>query len=139
MSDLTSSEKRKLERLFSMGGGYVLDFSNRTFSEFIEESVRRDIYDARYDYGSGSKAVPTNARLVFGGRRRGGRLLRWNGPACGAAARRTALRLKPQASSLKPQASNMRSAYGAQGLAVEEQPKPRRENFSSPRSFHNGR
>ena len=115
-----------------MGGGYVLDFSNRTFSEFIEESVRRDIYDARYDYGSGSKAVPTNARLIFGGRRRGGRLLRWNGPACGAAARRTALRLKPQA-------SNMRSAYGAQGLAVEEQPKPRRENFSSPRSFHNGR
>ena len=102
MSDLTSSEKRKLERLFSMGGGYVLDFSNRTFSEFIEESVRRDIYDARYDYGSGSKAVPTNARLIFGGRRRGGRLLRWNGPACGAAARRTALRLKPQASSLKP-------------------------------------
>jgi Abortive infection C-terminus len=56
MSDLTSSEKRKLERLFGMGGGYVLDFSNRTFSEFVEESARRDIYDARYDYGSGSKA-----------------------------------------------------------------------------------
>ena len=98
MSDLTSSEKRKLEQLFSMGGGYVLDFSNRTFSEFIEESVRRDIYDARYDYGSGSKAVPTNARLVFGGRRRGGRLLRWNGPACGAAHRapRSASSLKPR-------------------------------------------
>lgn len=56
MSDLTSSEKRKLERLFGMGGGYVLDFSNRSFSEFVEESTRRDIYDARYDYGSGSKA-----------------------------------------------------------------------------------
>jgi len=56
MSDLTSSEKRKLERLFGMGGGYVLEFSNRTFAEFVEESVRRDIYDARYDYGSGSKA-----------------------------------------------------------------------------------
>lgn len=56
MSDLTSMEKRKLERLFGMGGGYVLDFSNRTFSEFIEESVRRDIYDARYEHGSGSKA-----------------------------------------------------------------------------------
>jgi hypothetical protein len=56
MSDLTSSEKRKLERLFGMGSGYVLDFSNRTFSEFVEESTRRDIYDARYDYGSGSKA-----------------------------------------------------------------------------------
>jgi Abortive infection C-terminus len=56
MSDLTSSEKRKLERLFGMGSGYVLDFSNRTFSEFVEESTRRDIYDARYEYGSGSKA-----------------------------------------------------------------------------------
>ena len=118
MSDLTSSEKRKLERLFSMGGGYVLDFSNRTFSEFIEESVRRDIYDARYDYGSGSKAVPTNARLIFGGRRRGGRLLRWNGPACGAA------------HCAPPRASIMRSAYGTQGLAVEEQPHPGRKNFS---------
>lgn len=56
MSDLTSSEKRKLERLFGMGGGYVLNFSNRTFAEFVEESVRRDIYDVRYDHGSGSKA-----------------------------------------------------------------------------------
>ena len=117
MSDLTSSEKRKLERLFSMGGGYVLDFSNRTFSEFIEESVRRDIYDARYDYGSGSKAVPTNARLIFGGRRRGGRLLRWNGPACGAAARRTALRLKPQASSLEYEKCVRRSRSRCRGAA----------------------
>jgi len=56
MSDLTASEKRKLERLFGMGGGYVLDFSNRTFAEFVEDSVRRDIYDTRYKYGSGSKA-----------------------------------------------------------------------------------
>lgn len=56
MADLTSSDKRKLERLFGMGSGYVLDFSNRTFSEFVEESVHRDIYDARYDHGSGSKA-----------------------------------------------------------------------------------
>jgi hypothetical protein len=39
-----------------MGSGYVVDFSNRTFAEFVEDSVRRDIYDARYDYGSGSKA-----------------------------------------------------------------------------------
>ena len=56
MSDLTASEKRKLERRFGMGSGYVLTFSNRTFAEFIEESVRRDICDVRYDYGSGSKA-----------------------------------------------------------------------------------
>jgi len=29
-----------------MGGGYVLAFSNRTFSEFIMDSTGRDIYDA---------------------------------------------------------------------------------------------
>lgn len=29
-----------------MSGGYVLDFSNRTFAEFVEEHTERDIYDA---------------------------------------------------------------------------------------------
>jgi len=56
MSNLTGSEKRKLERLLGMGSGYVLNFSNRTFAEFIDENTGRDIYDALYDYGSGSKA-----------------------------------------------------------------------------------
>ena len=56
MADLTFSDKRKLERLFDMGGGYVLDFSNRTFAEFIDDTVNRDIYDNRYDYDTGSKA-----------------------------------------------------------------------------------
>lgn len=39
-----------------MGSGYVLDFSNRTFAEFILDSTGRDIYISKYDYGSGSKA-----------------------------------------------------------------------------------
>lgn len=39
MSDLTNIEKRNLERLFGMSSGYVLDFSNRTFEEFIFDSV----------------------------------------------------------------------------------------------------
>lgn len=56
MSDLTMMEKRKLERAFGMGSGYVLDFSNRTFEEFILESVGIEIYDEKYDYASGSKA-----------------------------------------------------------------------------------
>src|SRR5438034_7424821 len=56
MSDLTGPEKRALERVLAMGGGYILDFSNRTFSEFVMDSTGRDIYDARYDCGSGSKA-----------------------------------------------------------------------------------
>lgn len=56
MSDLTYSEKRKLEQLLGMETGYVLDFSNRTFAEFVFDSTGRHIYDARYNYGSGSKA-----------------------------------------------------------------------------------
>lgn len=56
MADLTSVEKRKLERLFRMSGGYVLDFSNKTFDEFVVESTGRSIYDEKYARGSGSKA-----------------------------------------------------------------------------------
>jgi hypothetical protein len=53
MSDLTNAEKRKFELLLGMGSGYVLDFSNRTFSEFVFDSTGRDIYDSHY---VGSKA-----------------------------------------------------------------------------------
>ena len=56
MSDLTNIEKRQFERLLQMGGGYVLDFSNGTFAEFVTDSVGRNIYDPRYAYASGSKA-----------------------------------------------------------------------------------
>jgi len=56
MSDLKSIEKMKLEKLFDMGSGYVLDFSNRTFQEFIIDNTGIDIYDDKYDYASGSKA-----------------------------------------------------------------------------------
>jgi len=56
MSGLSSIEKLQLEKLFEMGGGYVIDFSNRTFQEFILDNVGIDIYDNKYDYASGSKA-----------------------------------------------------------------------------------
>lgn len=56
MSNLTYVEKRKLEQLLGMNSGYVLDFSNRTFAEFVRDSTGRDIYDSTYDYASGSKA-----------------------------------------------------------------------------------
>jgi len=56
MSDLTSTERHKLEQLLGMGSGYVLNFSNRTFDDFFFESLRHSIYDPQYDYGSGSKA-----------------------------------------------------------------------------------
>jgi hypothetical protein len=56
MSDLSAIEKRKIERALGMGSGYVLNFSNTTFAEFFLDSFGIDIYDAKYDYGSGSKA-----------------------------------------------------------------------------------
>lgn len=56
MSDLSLIEKRKLEKLLEMGGGYVLDFSNNTLAEFVLESSGKDIYDEKYNYASGSKA-----------------------------------------------------------------------------------
>ncbi len=56
MSDLTNIEKRRLEQLLEMGSGYVLNFSNRTFDEFVRDATGRNIYESRYDYGSGSKA-----------------------------------------------------------------------------------
>jgi len=56
MSDLNFREKKRLEKMFEMGSGYVLDFSNRTFAEFVADSTGRDIYDDKYDLASGSKA-----------------------------------------------------------------------------------
>jgi len=56
MSNLIGIEKVKLEKLFGMDGGYVLDFTNRTFQEFVFEHTGLDIFAAKYDYGSGSKA-----------------------------------------------------------------------------------
>ncbi len=56
MSNLTTSEKIKLEKLFGMDSGYVLDFSHRTFNEFFWENGHINIFDEKYNYASGSKA-----------------------------------------------------------------------------------
>ncbi len=56
MSDLSAGEKRRLEKLFGMGSGYVLNFSDRTFSEFFEDIARLDIDQERYHEQGSSKA-----------------------------------------------------------------------------------
>lgn len=56
MSDLTNVEKLKLEKLFGMEGGYVLNFSNRTFYQFFLETIGVDIYDSKYSIYGDSKA-----------------------------------------------------------------------------------
>lgn len=56
MSDLNRREKLKLEKFFEMGGGYVLDFSNRTLSDFVFETLNLEFYSDNYaDFGD-SKA-----------------------------------------------------------------------------------
>ena len=56
MSNLTELEKKKLERILGMGSGYVLEFSNKTFEDFVAESTEKEIYDEKYNINSGSKA-----------------------------------------------------------------------------------
>lgn len=56
MSDLNSRERRKLEQLLNMGGGYVLLFNNREFAQFFSEFVHKDIDDPKYAVNGESKA-----------------------------------------------------------------------------------
>lgn len=56
MADLTYIEKATVEKFLGMGSGYVMDFSDRTFQEFIGESIGLNIDDEKYHYASNSKA-----------------------------------------------------------------------------------
>lgn len=54
MADLSGLEKMRLEKLFGMGSGYVLDFSDRTFQSFILDTTKIDVFSE--SYGQCSKA-----------------------------------------------------------------------------------
>ena len=56
MSDLNLTECRKLERIFCMGDGYVLNFSDRTFRAFFDEHTSVDIDADKYREQGNSKA-----------------------------------------------------------------------------------
>lgn len=61
MSSLNIREKRVLEEFLGMDSGYVLNFSNRTFGEFVLEAVDIEIHSDEYtDHGS-SKAKKLRA------------------------------------------------------------------------------
>lgn len=71
MAEFSTLEKQVLEKLFQMQGGYVLNFSDRTISEFFRDDVGVNIYSDRYNYASGSKAnrlrgfwIKANDKLV---------------------------------------------------------------------------
>lgn len=61
MSSLTFAERQALEEYFGMGSGYVLDFSDRTFSDFVGEAVELDIHSERFKTEGGSKAKKLRA------------------------------------------------------------------------------
>lgn len=56
MSNLTGKEKARLEKLFDMGAGYVLNFSDSTIATFFYDVVDINIHDEKYCGNGGSKA-----------------------------------------------------------------------------------
>lgn len=56
MVQLKRSEMRIIDDAFDMHGGYVLNFSDRTFAEFFEDEFNIEIYTEKYNFNGGSKA-----------------------------------------------------------------------------------
>ena len=56
MGNIGSIDMMFLNDVFGMGGGYVLNFSDRTFSEFFRQELQIDIDDPLYARNGGSKA-----------------------------------------------------------------------------------
>src|SRR5882762_266366 len=56
MASFRALEMTLIEDLFDMGGGYVLEFSNRTFAEFFADELGVDIYATEFEGGGTSKA-----------------------------------------------------------------------------------
>jgi len=60
MSSLTDIDKRYLEKLLKMQGGYVLDYSDKTYGEFFNRH-NVDIHSSRYQTYGTSKAKKMRA------------------------------------------------------------------------------
>lgn len=56
MSDLNRIDKIKLEKLFEMSSGYVLNFSDKTFSNFFMDELKLNIDADKFNEGGSSKA-----------------------------------------------------------------------------------
>lgn len=53
MATISNVEKLKLETVFSLSGGYVLNFSNQSYQSFINHAIKLDIYNQKYEiYGT---------------------------------------------------------------------------------------
>jgi hypothetical protein len=56
MVQLKHSEMRVFDDAFDMHGGYVLNFSDRTFSEFFDDELGISIYQEKYQFSGTPKA-----------------------------------------------------------------------------------
>ena len=56
MSSLTFADKFVLEKLFGMGSGYVLNFSDSTIGSFFADALDIDFHDQKYQSSGTSKA-----------------------------------------------------------------------------------
>jgi hypothetical protein len=56
MAKLNFDEMEVLARVLSLKSGYVLDFSNRTFSEFVKDAINVEAYSGEYEKLGSSKA-----------------------------------------------------------------------------------
>jgi len=56
MAKISITEREYIERILEMKEGYVLDFSNATFQEFIHQVIGIDVYD-KYEYESKAKLL----------------------------------------------------------------------------------
>lgn len=61
MSTLAMKEKRVLEEFLRMDSGYVLNFSDRTFGDFVREAVDIEIHSDEYTIQGTSKAKKLRA------------------------------------------------------------------------------
>jgi hypothetical protein len=65
MNTLKSTDKKILETLFEMRGGFVADFSDRTMSDFFKEQFGIDIYDPKYDFDFPSRSKANRLRGIW--------------------------------------------------------------------------
>lgn len=56
MAEIKFQERRHFEKIMEMASGYVLDFSNSTFREFVYDTIKIDIDEEKYYENGGSKA-----------------------------------------------------------------------------------
>src|ERR1700733_2274700 len=55
MATLSTADLKLIDSLFGMYGGYVLNFSNKTFASFFSRDIGIDIYDDAYAIHGTSK------------------------------------------------------------------------------------